>query len=398
MHSKLRSKPQCFNYMARSYLKLDVRRPLKDGSYPIVLAVGYGRNMYIGTGISCDILDWDDTTRLCTGDGSYVKNAALKSLLESAQQKILKLKEENRFNSLTNKELRVVLEVKPQPAKSKPTLESVFLTVIGLKQGRTAELYRATLKKIKEFCNPAETHFEDINRLWLDQFSQNMSNLSVNTRSIHLRNLKAVIYYAMDCEIPVNLAIRRYHIPQEATRKRNLSVDTLRLLATAPLPKHLNRYRDLFMLSFYLLGINVVDLCQLKEVKDGRIEYQRSKTKKRYSVKVWPEAQAIIDRYRGKSHLLYMLDTHKDYRTFYQQFGQALREIARLLGIPELTSYYARHTWATIAASLDIPKETIAAALGHELGNTVTSIYIDYDIRKVDAANRLVIDHLLHPT
>ena len=62
---------------------------------------------------------------------------------------------------------------------------------------------------------------------------------------------------------------------------------------------------------------------------------------------------------------------------------------------PNLTTYWARHTWATIAASLDIPKETIAAALGHG-GNTVTDIYIDFDQRKVDEANRKVIDWVLY--
>ena len=59
--------------------------------------------------------------------------------------------------------------------------------------------------------------------------------------------------------------------------------------------------------------------------------------------------------------------------------------------VPGLTTYWARHTWATIAASLDVPKETIAHALGH--GNdTVTDIYIDFDKRKVDEANRKVLD------
>lgn len=53
----------------------------------------------------------------------------------------------------------------------------------------------------------------------------------------------------------------------------------------------------------------------------------------------------------------------------------------------------ARHTWATIASELDIPKETIAAALGHG-GNTVTDIYIDFDQKKVDEANRKIIAYL----
>ena len=58
--------------------------------------------------------------------------------------------------------------------------------------------------------------------------------------------------------------------------------------------------------------------------------------------------------------------------------------------------YIARHSWATIAAELDIPKETIAAALGHELGNPTTSIYIDFNMKKVDEPNRRVIDWVLY--
>ena len=61
---------------------------------------------------------------------------------------------------------------------------------------------------------------------------------------------------------------------------------------------------------------------------------------------------------------------------------------------PDLSSYWARHTWATIAAELDIPKETISAALGHEIGSSITSIYIRYDQKKVDEANRKVIDYV----
>lgn len=60
------------------------------------------------------------------------------------------------------------------------------------------------------------------------------------------------------------------------------------------------------------------------------------------------------------------------------------------------SSYWARHSWATVAASLDIPKETISEALGHEIGSRVTSIYINFDRRKVDEANRRVLDWVLH--
>lgn len=63
---------------------------------------------------------------------------------------------------------------------------------------------------------------------------------------------------------------------------------------------------------------------------------------------------------------------------------KAIRELIvekNVANIDTLTTYWARHSWATIAASLDIPKETIAAALGHS-NHTVTDIYIEFDYRK----------------
>ena len=60
-----------------------------------------------------------------------------------------------------------------------------------------------------------------------------------------------------------------------------------------------------------------------------------------------------------------------------------------------MTTYWARYTWATIAAGLDIPKETIAMALGHAKF-TVTDVYITFDHGKIDRANRQVIDFVLN--
>ena len=67
-----------------------------------------------------------------------------------------------------------------------------------------------------------------------------------------------------------------------------------------------------------------------------------------------------------------------------------LKSFALILNI-----HIARHTWATIASELDIPKDTISAALGHG-GNSVTDIYINFDQRKVDEANRKVLDYVLY--
>lgn len=165
-------------------------------------------------------------------------------------------------------------------------------------------------------------------------------------------------------------------------------------------------YMNVFKLIFLLIGINMVDLAGVTEVENGRIYYRRSKTGRLYSVKVEPEAQEIIDRYRSKTHLLSPFDRYKDYSHYLSRCNRALKKIGNTtIGKqgrrthhplqPQISTYWARHTWATIASSLDIPKDTIAHALGHG-NNTVTDIYIDFDERKVDDANRRVIDWVLY--
>ena len=163
------------------------------------------------------------------------------------------------------------------------------------------------------------------------------------------------------------------------------------------------------MLMFYFIGINAVDLLTAKTsaLVNGRFEYKRAKTGKLYSIKVEPEAQVIIDKYKGKDFVLNIMDEYKDYKNFLHRMGIALKEIGETerkgLGgkktrkplFPDLSSYWTRHSWATIAAEIDIPKEVIAHALGHSWANaTVTDIYIRFDEKKVDEANRKVLDYL----
>lgn len=61
-----------------------------------------------------------------------------------------------------------------------------------------------------------------------------------------------------------------------------------------------------------------------------------------------------------------------------------------------ITSYWARYSWATYAADLDIPKDTISEALGHVHGSKITGVYIKFSRDKIDAANRRVIDWVVN--
>lgn len=281
----------------------------------------------------------------------------------------------------------------------------------GNKSYRTSCL--STLDKIQKFdSNSSALTFDDINIRWLNAFDEWMVDceLAQNSRNIHFKNIRSVMNRAMDEELTQNYPFRRFKIKPEATRKRALTLEQLRTLFDYDVQPYQEFYRDMFKLIFMLRGINTVDLHRLtsKSISaQGYIEYRRAKTKRLYSVKIEPEMAEIINRYKGVSGLTTASDRWLDHMDFCKNLNIALKKIGKceIVGrggkkqvtslFPELSSYWARHTWATIASSLDIPKDTIAHALGH--GNdTVTDIYIDFDQSKVDKANRQVLDWVLY--
>lgn len=268
---------------------------------------------------------------------------------------------------------------------------------------RTQELYTTTLSRIRAYTTKHSTlRFEDITQEWLRGFDKFLAKTSPsrNARNIHFRNIRAIFNDAIDEELITYYPFRKFKIRPEATVKRSLTVEQMARLFTHTHEDYAVRYLDMFKLSFYLIGINIIDLVGLKEITAGRIVYHREKTGRLYSIKVEPEAMEIIEKYRGETSLIGFLGEYKNYHSFVALINKALHVIgAELDGdspdkvFSGLTSYWARHTWATLAAELEIPKETIAKALGHG-GNEVTDVYIRFDDKKIDIANRRVIDYL----
>ena len=181
---------------------------------------------------------------------------------------------------------------------------------------------------------------------------------------------------------------------KDETDKRSLTLDQVRSYLTAEVSGELSEYRDIFELTLYLLGINFIDLANLPAdaIKGGRLEYVRAKTKKRYSVKIEPEARELIDRHRGERFLLDIAERGDPY-VYLHRLDAGLKKILPGFPFDRITTYWARHSVATLMINeLDVPKETVSAALGHSMGSRITAVYIDFDQRKVDAANRRLID------
>lgn len=217
--------------------------------------------------------------------------------------------------------------------------------------------------------------------------------------AIYLKCLRHALNYACNHDYIAKSPFRLFKIKQEETRMRVLPVEKLRLLAQTDFPRHYNEYRDFFLLTFYLISINTVDLadCTRDSIVNGRLEYRRHKTGKLYSIKIEPEAMAIINRYRGRKHLLRWFDKYEDFKPWQGTCNNALSRLEidgeRLQR--GLTLYWARYSWATYAAELDVSKDTISEALGHSYGSNITGVYIQFKREKIDVANRHVIDYTL---
>ncbi|MCM1517543.1 MAG: site-specific integrase [Pseudoflavonifractor sp.] len=387
----------------RFYLDCRGSAPGSPASLKLVLTLK-GVRALLPTNLSVLSSQWDARRQIVVG---HPRKQQLNSLL--AEQKLavdsilFRLSSAGELRGLRACDIknRVLAELYPESAEEdhRVTFLSRFNSFVARRSPGTQRIYGATLARMRAYLNGGldALTFDDITVQWLRGFDEFLAKTSPlrNARNIHFRNIRAVFNDALDDEVISCYPFRKFKIIPERTRKRALTVGQLRNLFSASVEPHEQRYLDCFKLIFMLCGINVVDLCGLDSVIDGRVEYSRAKTHRLYSIRVEPECAEIIARYRGNECLLNFCDNCSGYRSFYSRLCLNLHAIASRLGLPPLSSYWARHSWATIAASLDIPKETIAAALGHG-GNSVTDIYIDFDRSKVDAANRKVLDWVLY--
>lgn len=196
---------------------------------------------------------------------------------------------------------------------------------------------------------------------------------------------------------------------QQAARKRAISLDSLRKLAhvsytklNQPGTNRFNLAKDVFLLSFALVGMNAADLFACAQYRDGRIIYNRTKTKNRrtdkaeISIKIEPEYKALFDKYRDESGER-VFKFHRMYSSvdvFTAAINKGLKRIGSLIGEDDLEFYAARHTWATIALNdVGIDKFTVHQALNHvDESMRVTDFYIKKSWKPIDEANRKVID------
>lgn len=408
--------------MASVKLYLDTRVPRKDGTFPLKIAVTHKGKFLINLKIYLKE-DQFVGNEVIGHKSKKTYNIIIEQWLVNIKKILLDLGANGKLNKLSHHQLKQIIENFSE-SDEKEDSDTVYLfndhaklfLALNDKKQSTKDLYDYTITMIGKYTDINTLTFEDIDYNWLESFNDFLiPTCKINSRSVHLRNIRAIFKHAMKKKLISKdlYPFDDYPIKEEETKHRNLSIDDLILIRDYPVEPHQERYRDLFMLLFYTIGINMIDILHATGLNGNRLEYRREKTGKLYDIEITPEAQKIINKYSpGKKYLLNFLDTYANYKDFLHRTNDNLKEIGPFEWVevktktgrntkkkkrqplyPFLTTYYARHTWASIASDLDIPKETIIKALGH--GKKVTTdIYINFDRKKIDDANKKVLKHI----
>ena len=408
--------------MAKLYFYHDKRSG--NGPFPIKIRIQHNKQKALfSTDIKVMPEQWNDEIGAVVGHHqAKAFNILLGAKMQRAQEIITELDIARKTNKYSASQLKEIIENDGEigPDKSRMKFKEFYASCMQKKRKpATRSSYQQTLNNLERFDDLLEEkYFEDMDLSYLQRLDAwfESRGVTVNSRAVYYRNLKSVFNDAIDEGLTSDYPFRRFKIRTTPTQKRNISVEELRMLRDYPIEDEWQRkYRDIFMLCFYMRGINAADLFRLKhsDIRLGRLNYIRSKTGKYYSVKIEPEAQAIINKYKGKQFIIDICDGAKTqeevdakYKGFLKRMGRGLKKIGtyKIVGrggkrelspiLPFLSQYWCRHTAATLMSDLDIPFETIAASLGHEHGKKVTNIYIEYNEKKVDEANRKLIDYV----
>lgn len=398
--------------------------PDTEAEYPIKVAINHGgSSAYIGTGISVPASQWvskPSPGRIIGTPLAERLNIKLTEKKLAVDKMLERLRQEGELKGKSASEIKALVEKKLDASSfgdsdgAEYPVSVCFERFIKTKNRRgTLAVYTATLAKLRAYDAFTERMtFEAVTPSWLVGFEAYLAKTSpsANARGIHLRNIRAVMNWAKKEGLTrgASYPFDWFKIRTAPTDDRSLSRDELRILYSAPCNTATEKYRDLFFLSFFLCGMNLEDILAIREkdIKGGRIEIRRIKTGQPLSIKIEPEAWAIIEKWRGKdSGMLVHFTDGRDYKSFQHRVNDYLKDIGKTYNphtfdwegesiIAGISFYWARYSWATLAAELDIPEKVAGFGMGHNTAKSVTSIYTRVDMRKkLDRANRAIIDY-----
>ena len=300
-----------------------------------------------------------------------------------------------------------------------PTSQSVFMFFrqqIAKKEQMqcvgTKNNYTNAVNRFIEFRNQKDLTFSQMTADMMEMYQAWLWNRGVgqNTVSFYLRTLRTLHHKAVEAgQATSNDIFAHVQTANVRTAKRAISVKDIRKIEKLDLPRgsSLDKARDMFLFSFYLRGMAFVDMAFLKksDLKCGLVSYNRRKTHQNLNIEWIKPMQAIINKYaeqtKDSPYMLPILtgketSPYTQYRKVEYNTNYNLKKIGKMIGLKiPLTTYVARHTWASIALHMNIPIATISEGMGHNSYKT-TQIYLEsIDVATINEANKRIIRKIL---
>lgn len=366
------------------------------------------KRKYSSIGLSLNPVYWDfekNKPRRNCPNRLYIERL-IADKIEVYRTKMIELQAENKEFTATT------LHEQMFDRNSKPTVDEVFQTQIkNLKQtGRMGyalshqEVYNSLIK----FNKHLNIYFSDIDTIWLKRYETWLreQNFSENTIGRRFRTLRTVYNIAIEEKYvkAEHYPFKSYKVSKlhQTTAKRAINkADIMRIIEYHSTDFYTQFAVDLFTFSYFTGGINFVDIAYLKSdnIVDGRLIYTRRKTHKLIKLPLQSKAQEIIKRYQQNgTHFLFPIlsEFHKSLQQqsnrvhkVISKVNERLKVVGKELGIPiNLTTYVARHSFATVLKREGVSTSIICESLGHSSEKT-TQIYLDsFENSQIDEAMR----------
>lgn len=395
-------------------LMLNKGRRLNNGTYPLVFQVIHSRRkklLYTGFRLKEEafneveekIVDGRDVTLTATDITKM--NRELRKMKNMIHTRIRQL--ERTTESFT------VEDVLAQFAHANVRQQFYILRYIDtqierkkkLKKEGTAAAYKSTRSSLTKFLDGSDIRMSAIDLRFIRCYEDFLYNNGVaeNTVSYYLRNFRTLYNQAVvdgyhpHGEYPFAKAQTR----PAKTVKRALSREDLQTMANLKLEDapELKFARDLYLFSFYAQGMAFVDIVLLKksDIYNGVLTYSRHKSKQFIRIAVTPQMQELMDKYETEGEYVFPIirdnssAEYTQYRLALGRINRYLKRIAAMIDVKiPLTTYTARHTWATLARDCGAPVSVISAGLGHT-SEEMTRIYLkEFDVSQLDKVNSIV--------
>ena len=286
-------------------------------------------------------------------------------------------------------------------------MEQVIAGLRAVGKVRTSETYTTTLRSLKRFFNNRDIHLESLNSDRMMEYEAYLkaNGVSPNTSSFYMRNLRAVYNRAVENNFTKQrFPFKHVYTGVDKTVKRAVSAKTIRQIKRMDLSGSptLDFARDMFLFSFYTRGMSFVDMAYLrkKDLSNGILSYYRRKTGQKLTIRWERCMQELLDKYdTGYSDYLLpiiypqsQINVRNQYLYASHKVNQALKVIGDKLKLSHpLTMYVSRHSWASIARSMNVPLSVISEGMGHD-SEATTRIYLaSLSTAAIDRANLKIL-------